>query len=799
MAETNPTAAASATAHAIPGEALAKSWESAEQAVQNICGGKGNFNHLWQLVRSLCELGLAGLAEPVLATIKIDSPSWLAQRDAVLEQARKLPDGKLTWQSRERIFENNIAALSAANPQLSTLRDFWRTHRDRFALFCAGDGNYQVVDWQSPVIFAGFVGGLSDHRALTRFWTYECKGYQLPRAVAFDGAGYGWVLQRVLETTHRTLHNYSCAIYIVEPDLLSACILLNLHDLTPWKDRVRLFAGPDAQRQFEEGLKRNLNWDVPGNMVSERIAERAPIDLQASATAIGQIRLRADTMRSMQLGAHYAAVSIDDWAAKFEAAVDGKKPLKVVGMTSRYTTVLQYSMDELGAAITAAGHEFILCKEPDDQCANVHELQLIHEHKPDLMVMISRLRYENPRLPKDVPCLTWDQDNLPCMRSEEAKKSLDAVTYIAGLGARLGYEQLEWPRENCILSFAAAATHRYHNAKADEALLNKHRCTFSYTSNASATPESAVAEYRQSYTSDAKTLALFDRVCNEILTRARTGLAWDTATVQKLVDAAVEADRLPRSEIVRREMVLHLRSISDKAFRHVALGWVVDFCRAKDKTLRLYGMGWEKHPQFAPYAAGFVAPGEEMRAVYQASDINLQIIETGFMHSRVLDGLAAGGFFLYRFAPEARDLDGTEKARLIMTRRAIDTGCVTYGQLEASTDPLIAGSWAHQRPLIHIGPANERCRWIDIWAAAPSEETQFSDLNEITFSSQQQFNVLADHFLADEKSRADVASRLRQVVVDRFSYDARWRSFLAGITAGLRGAAQKQAIVSRAA
>ena len=64
---------------------------------------------------------------------------------------------------------------------------------------------------------------------------------------------------------------------------------------------------------------------------------------------------------------------------------------------------------------------------------------------------------------------------------------------------------------------------------------------------------------------------------------------------------------------------------------------------------------WENNPRFAKFAAGFLAPGEELRTVYRASEINLQIIETGFLHSRALDGLAAGGFFLYRLAPEARE------------------------------------------------------------------------------------------------------------------------------------------------
>jgi hypothetical protein len=765
---------------------------AAEQAIGRICGGKGNFNHLWQLVRALCALGLGGLVEPVLKTIKIDSASWQAQRAAVLEQAKLLPDGRAYWQSRSQRFSDNIQALSAANPALKDLHPFWCQHQDRYALFQANDGNDQVVDTQEPVIFSAFVGGLIDHRALARHWTYICRGYQMPRPIAFDGAGYGWVLKRVLESTQRTLHDFSCAVYIVEPDLASACILLNLHDLQPWAHRLRFFAGPTAQTGFEQAMGKHQNWDLPGTMVGERVVDRPALDLQASVAAVAEKRKRTDALLTSRITAHYANITLGDWAARFEAAQSNARPLKVLGLTSRYTTVLQYSLDELGQAIRAAGHEFILCKEPDDQCANVPDLSMIDEHKPDLVVTISRLRSENPRLPKNVPALCWDQDNLPCMRTDAARSGLDAFTYIAGLGARMGYQQLDWPKENCIFAFGAAATHRYGNQPVSAALLAKHRCTFSYTSNASALPESVVAEQRARYAADPAALSLYDRVSADVLARARSGYAWDTVQMEKLLDSHIAcASHIAAtlSPATRQEMIIHLRMLSDRAFRHVALSWVADYCSRNQATLRLYGSGWESHPRFAQYAAGFLAPGEEMRAVYQASQINLQIIETGFLHSRVLDGLAAGGFFLYRLAPEARDLDHTERDRLIMARRAVETGCVTYAQLDASLDPLIVKPWIFARGIIPPGKPDQRCRMLDIWQATPSEEIQFPQLDKITFSDQEQFNDMADRYLASPAMRSTVAEELRQIVIDRFSYDARWKQFLTGITAGLRSAA----------
>jgi Glycosyl transferases group 1 len=224
----------------------------------------------------------------------------------------------------------------------------------------------------------------------------------------------------------------------------------------------------------------------------------------------------------------------------------------------------------------------------------------------------------------------------------------------------------------------------------------------------------------------------------------------------------------------------------------VALGWVVEYCRQRNATLRLYGTGWESHPIFAPYAAGFLAPGEEMRAVYQASEINLQLLEWGFQHSRGLDGLASGGFFLFRACPELREHDRADELITYMSWRALSTGCVTFGQLEASRDPMIAAGWEVAKKRIPIGKPDEVCQMLDRWRPVEMDN-EYVPVEEITFHSQAEFDAMADDFLANPDRRRAVAAKMRQAVAERFSYDARWRKFLAGIASGLRESAAEAA------
>src|SRR6185436_6015571 len=106
----------------------------------------------------------------------------------------------------------------------------------------------------------------------------------------------------------------------------------------------------------------------------------------------------------------------------------------------------------------------------------------------DLIGQISRLRHENPWLPKRIPFLAWDQDNLPVMRTKEATTSLDDLTFVAGHAAVHGYGVLGWPRKNVIFCLPAGASHRYAGTPVAAELLAKHACDFSYISNGAGAP-----------------------------------------------------------------------------------------------------------------------------------------------------------------------------------------------------------------------------------------------------------------------------------------------------------------------
>ena len=256
----------------------------------------------------------------------------------------------------------------------------------------------------------------------------------------------------------------------------------------------------------------------------------------------------------------------------------------------------------------------------------------------------------------------------------------------------------------------------------------------------------------------------------------------DDLLLKTYVQHADERSVLSPAQV--NELAMDLKAISDRAFRHVTLQWVSNWCKANGKTLKIFGSGWEQHSTLAPHAAGRAEPGDEVLAIYQASRINLQIIENGFIHSRSLDGVAAGGFFLTRRVPADGDDFDTLRDIHMLGRWAVEQRIGSPDQLSSAADPAIRALW--QRTLAyHPWEPAFAVRVLKVWAATPHPIVAFPMLSDISFHDEAGFAALANRYLADDALRHGVAAQMRQIVLDQFSYHSRWKQYFTHITRAL--------------
>jgi len=716
--------------------------------------------------------------------------------------------GMIPWASRARRFAANFKALEARTPAGAAKVSAAAVHLPDYELHQSADGNYHVLQLAGTLpVFAAWLGGsgeLADHKGLTRHWNFDRNRIQTPRPVTFDGLGMGWLPIHVAQTTRRTFLNYSCALYVIEPDPEALAILLHVQDMQEFiaDPRVQWFIADSAEEaitDFRRGFDDHPLWGVPGGIIRCALRSRPGLNFDLTVKNLQESRdmKRANDVELARR--HYAEMTPAAWRKRFEDAMSGDpavEPLRVLGITSRLTTVLQHSMAELKTAIEGAGMpraEVRIAIEPDDHTLEIPFVEMILEYKPDLILQMSRMRYENPHLPQNVPFLSWDQDNLPCMRTGAATASVSdpenpaaGLTFVAGHGALQGYTHLNWPKRSVIFCHLAAATHRYTPRELSAEETSRYACDLSYISNASASPESLRDQHLRRL--GPPEASLLEMLGDQILATGASdapGLQlWNETALRTAAVGIVNDRRLVVSPAGMEEAVLVSVLIADRMFRHQTLAWVADFAESSGRSFKLYGAGWEHHPILSRFAAGGAAPGDEIQAITLASRINLQIIGTGVLHARLLDGLAGGGFFMFR-RTENDHADATHLDNLdIVSRYVFENDIDSFAALDAVSVPEIRRAWEALAPAYRLQATrvalSEKVilRGLSTAHALGHALRLLPQLSEVGFDTRGEFAQKAKLFLDDDARRRSIAEALRRQVLDHFSYDARWRTFI---------------------
>ena len=253
-----------------------------------------------------------------------------------------------------------------------------------------------------------------------------------------------------------------------------------------------------------------------------------------------------------------------------------------------------------------------------------------------------------------------------------------------------------------------------------------------------------------------------------------------------MIRRSTQRFRFEPDEPTRRTLSdFFIQRINNSLFRHQAL------TRATELGINLYlwGRGWEQHPRFARFAKGIACNQSQLCAIYQASKINLQLTPTGAVHQRLLDGLAAGGFFLLRYCPG----DLADRLHKKMWDWSIQHDIHTHDEFLAGMDAQVQQWLAEYRQLMGVALQDyapdiiahlKLSADVDFTRSAGSTWDEYDRIN---FSSREQLGQLVKHYLAHQAERQSIARSMRQVVINRFTYRATSLRLLDLITSDLEG------------
>jgi hypothetical protein len=679
--------------------------------------------------------------------------------------ADELIDWPEPWAARLRRVARNVAAL--------------QTHRPRVAEL--------LLATQAPADVESPLYGVEADRLSLRSFGDLGPQWQQGSAVALLAIGDGSPLAALARHAPELPHKREQPLYVIEPDASRLWPAFAQVDLVAAiaQPRIGWYVGPRWADEFFADLCRDRTTPFPVAHVfgDERGPTIGP-DVERVLHALASY-----DVRNRQLVAdHYDQLERSD-VVRAIAGNALRRP-RVLLLTSRFTTVLQHSTRDAEDGFAQLGWETKLVIEPHPwhAASKPAVMAAINEFKPDLVFQLDHLRRElGEGMPTTIPWVAWIQDHLPGLTKEEAGASVTDTEFILTATPSVYVDRYRYPRESVI------AVHKATRVPPRPATWASDGEDLVFVSTASRTGEQIAEANLQAFTGPEADA--FRRAQLRLIRAYQQGQTFATAAeLAEPLDAELAGTVVTRE--AREQMLrLMIHPLNDALYRQQALGWVVEIANELGLSVGLYGKGWEKIPQFAPHARGWVQYGEPLEALTRRSKINLQITPNACLHQRLLDGLVAGGFFLVRH--HVTDDLLPELASFVTAHLPDDVDRIDAARRAIAPQQREAFEELMTRAAKHMSVLGEEIDPVaQVRAAIEANSFDATGqllprLGEVSFDSKASLRGKIEYFLKHEADRREIAREQRESVEARRTYVAAIRQVVATVSERLaRGVTQ---------
>lgn len=588
---------------------------------------------------------------------------------------------------------------------------------------------------------------------------------------------------------------YRPPLYFLLKDIERLWVILHVQD---WQtlladSRVRLFVGLGAFDQFRRLLVEDAMCPWPKlSMTVDPSLWPAGLTIDAVLTGAYAGMIEKLSLVRQQLRNAYDLATPESFAALYSSG----KPLKILGITSRYTTFLQYSMRDWLAAFDRLGHRTRLFIEGGDHEVpnNLAIAAACAEFKPDLIVVIDHYRREMDGLPEEVPVVMWVQDALTTLFCTKAGAAQGERDYALGFAQLRMIHEFGYPAERYMPAVVGVNEQRFTPRQLSAAEQAQFSCDVSFVSHASE-PAEAMIKAEIDRLRSAPAVRLLSTIFDQLkAVYDGGGIVTEPAVIRALIDRSMRDTQttLPPEQMPSL-MDLFTQRINNALFRHQSLHWLAEM----GADLRLYGRGWEKHPTLHRFARGVADNVNQLSLIYQASRINLQVSPHGAVHQRVLEGLASGGFFLIRHCPG----DVVERDFMAISRWCAQHNVTTDDDIRRRATTQVQGHLAAVAEAMQLDPFAGEYPFMDVLRS--SEESGYirsagcvwgEDYDAVCYRSADELRTRVKHYLSNDGERRRRAESMRQAVCERLTYVATTRRLLDFVAGDLNRQVRRKAV-----
>ncbi|MBF0108089.1 MAG: glycosyltransferase [Magnetococcales bacterium] len=203
-------------------------------------------------------------------------------------------------------------------------------------------------------------------------------------------------------------------VYVVEPVIERLLVILCMFDLCSifQEGRFFFFVGTNALKEFAEYL---IHPDVmlPNTFICAKNDENLARMINDLIRKCLEFRKENIRRHIEQVQSYYRSLQDNHWSRIYRHNPD--RPLRILGLTSRFTTFLQYATRDMLDGFKQLGHEtkIVIESHGTHRINTLSTFKAFSEFKPDMIFMMDHFRWEHDfRFMDRVPVVTWIQDAL---------------------------------------------------------------------------------------------------------------------------------------------------------------------------------------------------------------------------------------------------------------------------------------------------------------------------------------------------------------------------------------------------
>lgn len=375
-------------------------------------------------------------------------------------------------------------------------------------------------------------------------------------------------------------------------------------------------------------------------------------DYEEFQIIIGDIasEIERKTIENIDKAKKYYDAQSDVWIKNNNCKV------KILFITCRFTTVLQYHIRDSMEAARRLGCETKLLIEPDGihRISEAYMLSCITDFQPDIIFCIDHFRYEYSNIPDKVVWVTWIQDHLPYILDRETPLKLKERDFV--MNHFITWDRIKsigYPDSRTMDAPVVANETVYKPYNLTEEEENRYGadiCMVCHASDAEDYIEELLCALNNTADDEVRAIVkqlLYD-YCN--LVRKEEIIFY---TKEEMYNFINEYTKKFYNLILNEQFVSFLAEntyidLNQRVYRQAIADWLIE---AGYKNIKLWGNGWLKNPKYQPYAMGAAENGEVLSKILQSTKIVLGNNFNVTGAARAWESMLSGTFYMSNYVP----------------------------------------------------------------------------------------------------------------------------------------------------